>query len=32
MENAIELSVPLVVTAKVGENWYDVEEVEEVEA
>jgi DNA polymerase-1 len=25
MENVVELSVPLVVTAKVGENWYDVE-------
>jgi DNA polymerase-1 len=32
MEHAIELSVPLAVTVKIGENWYDVEEVEEVEA
>ena len=29
MENVIDLSVPLAVTAKVGENWYDVEETHE---
>ncbi|HEV3155277.1 MAG TPA: DNA polymerase I [Candidatus Baltobacteraceae bacterium] len=26
MENVVKLSVPLAVTVKVGENWYDVEE------
>jgi DNA polymerase I len=30
MESAVELSVPLVVTVKVGENWYEVEEREDV--
>ena len=30
MENVIELSVPLAVTVKVGENWYDVEETHDV--
>jgi DNA polymerase-1 len=27
MENALELSVPLEVTIKVGRNWYDVEPI-----
>jgi len=26
MENVVALAVPLAVTVKVGENWYDVEE------
>jgi DNA polymerase-1 len=30
MENVVQLSVPLAVTVKVGENWYDVEEADDV--
>lgn len=30
MEGAVDLSVPLVVTVKVGKNWYDVEERDDV--
>jgi DNA polymerase-1 len=26
MERVVELSVPLAVTVKTGQNWYDVEE------
>ncbi len=29
MENVVQLSVPLAVTVKVGQNWYDVEETHE---
>jgi hypothetical protein len=28
MEHAIALSVPLEVTVKIGESWYDVQGVE----
>ncbi len=30
MENVVELSVPLAVTLKVGKNWYDVEETNDL--
>ena len=30
MERVVELSVPLVVTVKVGANWYDVEQTDDV--
>jgi DNA polymerase-1 len=30
MENVVKLSVPLAVTVKVGANWYDVEQTDDV--
>ncbi len=30
MENVVRLSVPLTVTAKVGTNWYDVEQTDDL--
>jgi DNA polymerase-1 len=30
MENVVQLSVPLAVTVKVGANWYDVEQTDDV--
>ncbi len=30
MQNVIELSVPLDVTVKIGSNWYDVEETDDL--
>jgi DNA polymerase I-like protein with 3'-5' exonuclease and polymerase domains len=30
MESVVDLSVPLAVTIKVGANWYDVEQTNDV--
>ncbi len=30
MENVVQLSVPLAVTVKIGSNWYDVEQTDDI--